>query len=100
MGRDFSDAPPLRKQDILPPCPCGNHEGEILDSHALRHTCGAWMAIANVPCKTVQAVMRHSTITLTMDTYGHQFPGQEADAVGRLPEMFRRRVEGEGGNAA
>ena len=28
------------------------------------------------------------------------FPGQEADAVGRLPEMFRRRAEGEGGNAA
>ena len=23
-----------------------NHEGEILDFHALRHTCGAWMAMA------------------------------------------------------
>ncbi len=31
--------------------------------------------------------MRHSTITLTMDTYGHLVPGQEADAVGRLPHM-------------
>lgn len=36
----------------------------------------------------VKAVMRHSTITLTMDTYGHLFPGQEAETVGRLPEML------------
>ncbi|MBN2474708.1 MAG: hypothetical protein JXB62_08870, partial [Pirellulales bacterium] len=37
--------------------------------------------------KTVQSVMRHSTITLTMDTYGHLFPGQEAEAVSRFPVM-------------
>ena len=29
-----------------------------------------------------------STITLTMDTYGHLFPGQEADAVDRLRHML------------
>jgi hypothetical protein len=34
--------------------------------------------------KVFQTVMRHSTITLTMDTYGHLFPGQEAEAVSRL----------------
>ena len=38
--------------------------------------------------KAVQAVMRHSSITLTMDTYGHLFPGQEAETIGRLPEML------------
>ena len=32
--------------------------------------------------------MRHSTITLTMDDYGHLFPGQEAETVARLPEML------------
>ncbi len=31
--------------------------------------------------KVIQSVMRHGSITLTMDTYGHLFPGQEADAV-------------------
>jgi|GEM_PF-1811556 len=36
----------------------------------------------------VQKVMRHQSITLTMDTYGHLFPGQEADAVGRMREML------------
>ena len=38
--------------------------------------------------KAVQAVMRHSSITLTMDTYGHLFPGQEADTVSRFPNMI------------
>ena len=38
--------------------------------------------------KVVQTVMRHSSITLTMDTYGHLFPGQEADAIKKLPNML------------
>jgi integrase len=65
-----------------------NHEGELLDFHALRHTCGAWLAMSGAHPKAVQAVMRHSTITLTMDTYGHLFPGQEAATLARLPDML------------
>lgn len=38
--------------------------------------------------KAVQALMRHSSITLTMDTYGHLFPGQEAETVARFPSMM------------
>jgi len=38
--------------------------------------------------KVVQTIMRHSTITLTMDTYGHLFPGQEAEAIARFPDML------------
>jgi integrase len=55
--------------------------GHVLDFHALRHTCGAWLAISNVNPKVIQTVMRHSTITLTLDTYGHLMPGAEQDAV-------------------
>ena len=65
-----------------------NHEGEITDFHCLRHTCGAWLAMRGVHANVVQKVMRHQSITLTMDTYGHLFPGQEADAVGRMREML------------
>ncbi len=32
--------------------------------------------------------MRHSVITLTLDTYGHLFPGQDAAAVAALPGMM------------
>ncbi len=48
----------------------------------------AWLAMAGVHPKVVQTVMRHSVITLTMDTYGHLFPGQDAAAVGALPSMM------------
>ena len=68
-------------------------EGQHLDFHSLRHTCGAWLAMAGEHPKTVQAVMRHSSITLTMDTYGHLFPGQEAEAVGKLPKMLAAPAE-------
>lgn len=65
-----------------------NHEGEKADFHSLRHTCGAWLAMNGEHPKAVQTVMRHSSITLTMDTYGHLFPGQEADAVARMPNIL------------
>ena len=65
-----------------------NHERERLDFHSLRHTCGAWLAMTGEHPKVVQTVMRHCSITLTMDTYGHLFPGQEADAVSRLEGML------------
>ncbi len=49
---------------------------------------GAWLAMAGVHPKVVQTVLRHSAITLTMDTYGHLFPGQDAAAVAALPSMM------------
>ena len=65
-----------------------SHEGEVIDFHALRHTCGAWLAKAGVHPKVVQVVMRHSSITLTYDHYGHLFEGQEADAVQELSHLL------------
>ena len=44
--------------------------------------------------KVIQQVLRHSTITLTMDTYGHLFPGQEADAVAGLEQFFSKTPDG------
>lgn len=58
-----------------------NALGHILDFHAMRHTCGAWLASSGVNAKVIQSVMRHSSITLTLDTYGHLMPGAEQDAV-------------------
>lgn len=54
-------------------------QGRILDFHCLRHTCGSWLTAAGVPLTEVQAIMRHSTITLTVDRYGHLAP----DALSR-----------------
>ena len=65
-----------------------NHEGEVFDFHSLRHTCGAWLAMTGAHPKVVQTVMRHGNITLTMDTYGHLFPGQEADAIVQMRKLL------------
>lgn len=65
-----------------------NEDGEVMDFHALRHACGAWLAMAGVHPNVIKKIMRHSTITLTMDTYGHLFPEQESEAVIRLRDVF------------
>lgn len=62
--------------------------GDVLDFHALRHTCGAWLAISGVGPKVIQSVMRHSTISLTLDTYGHLMPGAEKDAVAHFDKLL------------
>jgi integrase len=41
----------------------------VLDFHALRHSFGTHLAEAGVHPKEIQVLMRHSTITLTMDRY-------------------------------
>ncbi|TVQ53330.1 MAG: hypothetical protein EA377_08220, partial [Phycisphaerales bacterium] len=69
-----------------------NHTGQVLDFHALRHTCGAWAASAGAHPKEVQTLMRHCSITLTMDTYGHLFLGQAATIVQRFA-IYQPRVQ-------
>lgn len=62
--------------------------GRRLDFHALRHTCGAWLALKGMHPKVIQDVMRHSSITLTLDTYGHLFPVQQNEAIDCLTSML------------
>jgi integrase len=69
-----------------------NSAGDELDFHALRHTCGAWLAISNENIKVIQSVMRHSSIVLTLDTYGHLLPGAEQDAAAKLSVLLTQPV--------
>ena len=61
--------------------------GRYHDFHALRHTCGSWLAAMGVHPKLIQSIMRHSDINLTMGRYCHTLRGQEAAAVGKLPDL-------------
>jgi integrase len=65
-----------------------NHDGEVFDFHSLRHTCGAWLAMIGAHPKVIQTVMRHGSITLTMDSYGHLCPGQEAAAISQMRQLL------------
>ena len=68
-------------------------EGERLDFHSLRHTCASWLIQSGADVKTVQTIMRHSDIRLTMDRYGHLFPGSEAAAIERIRGAFTQPSE-------
>lgn len=61
--------------------------GRVLDFHALRHTTATLLAAAGVAPKVLQSVMRHSTITLTMDSYAHVIEGAQAAAVECMPSF-------------
>ena len=67
-----------------------NEAGEVLNFHSLRYTCGAWLCLAGVDVRTVQRIMRHSTIQLTVDTYGRLLPGAEAEAIAKLTRWHHR----------
>ena len=59
---------------------------------ALRHTCGSWLALQGVHPNVIKTVMRHSTITLTMDTYGHLLPDQHAEAISGIASMMTGEI--------
>jgi integrase len=47
--------------------------------HCLRHFFASWMIDAGTPIKRLQAMLGHSTMAMTSDTYGHLFPDPEGD---------------------
>jgi integrase len=47
--------------------------------HCLRHFFASWMIDAGTPMKRLQAMLGHSTMAMTSDTYGHLFPDPEGD---------------------
>lgn len=52
--------------------------------HDLRHTCASLMIAQNESPKYIQKQLRHSSIEMTFDRYGHLFPDANRDAVARL----------------
>jgi integrase len=41
--------------------------------HSLRHTCGAWLSMKGVPMRVIQAILGHSSISVT-ERYSHLAP--------------------------
>ncbi|MGB6416382.1 MAG: tyrosine-type recombinase/integrase, partial [Pseudolabrys sp.] len=58
-------------------------EAKYTGLHSLRHFYASWLINRKkdngleLPPKTVQARMGHSSIVVTMDTYGHLFPSSD-----------------------
>ena len=58
--------------------------------HECRHTFASLMIAAGVNAKALSSFMGHSSVTITLDRYGHLFPGSEAEAAGLLDEYLAR----------
>lgn len=52
--------------------------------HDLRHTAASLAIQAGAHPKVVQEMLGHSTITVTLDIYGHLMPGLHEEVVGRM----------------
>ena len=59
--------------------------------HDLRHTCASLMIKNGESPKTIQLQMRHTSIKMTFDIYGHLFPEDKDDAVARLDDLIWKK---------
>lgn len=58
--------------------------------HECRHTYASLMIAAGVNLKALSTYMGHSSITITLDRYGHLFPGNESQAADLLDAYLER----------
>ena len=56
--------------------------------HDMRHTCVALLVQLGAHPKAIQEWLGHSSITMTLDQYGHLFPSIEEALAGRLDELM------------
>lgn len=62
--------------------------------HECRHTFASLMIAAGVNAKTLSTYMGHANISITLDRYGHLFPGNEAQAAELLDAYLERAGQG------
>jgi integrase len=74
----------ITKRGLIPTWEAAGITGRYTGLHALRHFYASWLinrktdGRLELPAKTVQQRLGHSTIAMTMDTYSHLFPQEDA----------------------
>jgi integrase len=59
--------------------------------HECRHTYAAFMIAAGINAKALSTYMGHSSISVTLDRYGHLMPGNEQEAAAMLDLYLQER---------
>lgn len=57
--------------------------------HDLRHTCAALLVAAGAHPKVIMERLGHSSVQVTLDRYGHLFPGLDEAVSDRLDDAYR-----------
>lgn len=61
--------------------------------HSLRHTCASFLIDQGVDIKTVSEILRHSSIELTCNIYGHLLRGSKESAIAGLGRFSVRQAK-------
>ncbi len=62
---------------------------ESLRFHDLRHTCAAFLIASGAHPRAIMERLGHSSITVTMDTYGHLLPSLDDELTDALEARYR-----------
>jgi integrase len=65
---------------------------EPIGLHEARHTYASLMIAAGVNIKTISEWMGHSSVTITLDRYGHLLPGSAKVALGLLNDYLEKEL--------
>ncbi len=68
---------------------------EGIGLHEARHTYASLMIAAGVNIKTISEWMGHSSVTITLDRYGHLLPGSTKLALGLLDDYLEQELVAE-----
>lgn len=61
--------------------------GDMLRPHDLRHTCASLHIKHGTPPKVLSTMLGHASVAITLDRYGHLYPGDVHMYVDRLGEV-------------
>lgn len=65
-----------------------------LQLHDARHSFASMMIASGANIKQISKIMGHSSITLTLDTYGHLLPGSEQEAADKMDAWLDDNING------
>lgn len=82
-GRVFD--PAVRSAGIA-----GQVRGDMVRPHDLRHTCASLHIKYGTPPKVLSEMLGHASVSITLDRYGHLYPGDAHQYVDRLGEVAQR----------
>ena len=90
------DGLPLRPQWVLDQLRKRTAEADLLKIglHDLRHTAASIMIAEDIPIAVVSKTMRHSTIAITINLYGHLFKNAADEALNALSAALDRTQAG------
>ncbi|MDE0965822.1 MAG: tyrosine-type recombinase/integrase, partial [Candidatus Latescibacteria bacterium] len=56
--------------------------------HDLRHTCASLLIAEGLNIKQVSSHLRHSSVGVTLDTYGHLYPGDRNEVAHAMDRVL------------